>query len=158
MLDEIGSLASIAGLLVALLGLGFALLQLSRLRGETRAARQAAEETRRLLRRDLAGTDLTRLAERIQGLMEMHRSGDRARALDRYPEIRRLFLAVRRQHPNLTAEHRHSLQNAVNRLRNMQSELEGQEGRITPEQVQRFNNRLTQIQLNLLVELEDLLE
>ena len=70
MLAEIGSLASIAGLLVALLGLGFALLQLSRLRGETRAARQAAEETRRLLRRDLAGTDLTRLAERIQGLME----------------------------------------------------------------------------------------
>ena len=158
MLAEIGSLASIAGLLVALLGLGFALLQLSRLRGETRAARQAAEETRRLLRRDLAGTDLTRLAERLQGLMEMHRSGDRARALDRYPEIQRLLIAIRRQHPNLSAEHRHSLQNAVNRLRNMQSELEGQAGNIRPEQVQRFNNRLTQIQLNLLVELEDLLE
>ena len=158
MLAEIGSLASIAGLLVALVGLGFALLQLSRLRGETRAARQAAEETRRLLRRDLAGTDLTRLSERIQGLMEMHRSGDRARALDRYPEIQRLLIAIRRQHPNLTAEHRDRLQGAINRLRNMQSELEGQEGNITPEQVQRFNNRLTRIQLNLLVELEDLLE
>ena len=158
MLAEIGSLASIAGLLVALVGLGFALLQLSRLRGETRAARQAAEETRRLLRRDLAGTDLTRLSERIQGLMEMHRSGDRARALDRYPEIQRLLIEIRRQHPNLSAEHRDRLQNAVNRLRKMQSELEGQEGNITPAQMQRFNRALTRIQLNLLVELEDLLE
>lgn len=158
MLAEIGSLASIAGLLVALLGLGFALLQLSRLRGETRAARQAAEETRRLLRRDLAGTDLTRLSERIQGLMEMHRSGDRGRALDRYPEIQRLLIAIRRQHPNLTAEHRHRLQNAVSLIQNMEYELEGPTGGITPEQVRQFNRTLNYLRSTLLVELADRLE
>ena len=158
MLAEIGSLASIAGLLVALLGLGFALLQLSRLRGETRAARQAAEETRRLLRRDLAGTDLTRLSERIQGLMEMHRSGDRGRALDRYPEIQRLLIEIRRQHPNLTAEHRDRLQEAIATLRNMQSALERLVGDIPQPVVANFNSALLLLQSELLVELEDLLE
>lgn len=158
MLGEVGSVASIAGLLVALLGLGFALWQLSRLRGETRAARDAAEETRRLLRRDLAGTDLTRLNERIQGLMEMHRSGDRGRALDRYPEIQRLLIEIRRQHPNLSAEHRNQLQNSVRLIQNMEDELEGAAGAITPEQVRRFNRTLNYLRSTLLVELADLLE
>ena len=157
MLGEVGSVASIAGLLVALLGLGFALLQLSRLRGETRAARDAAEETRRLLRRDLAGTDLTRLNERIQGLMEMHRSGDRGRALDRYPEVRRLFLEIRRNHPNLSPEHRHQLQEAVATLRNMQGALERLEGTIPQPLIADFNSILLLLQSELLVELEDLL-
>ena len=158
MLAEIGSLASIAGLLVALVGLGFALLQLSRLRGETRAARQAAEETRRLLRRDLAGTDLTRLSERIQGLMEMHRSGDRGRALDRYPEIRRLLLEIRRQHPNLTAEYRLQIQSAVNALTNMQNQVEALTGEVPHEMSVEFNLTLSRYQANLLVELEDRLQ
>ena len=105
MLGEAGSIASVVGLLVSLLGLGFALLQLSRLRGEARAAREAAEETRQLLLRDSAGTDLTRIGERIQGLIEIHRSGDRARALDRYPEIYRLLIEIRRNHPNLDEEY-----------------------------------------------------
>ena len=157
MLGEVGSVASIVGLLVALLGLGFALLQLSRLRGETRAARDAAEETRRLQRRDLAGTDLTRLNERIQGLVEMHRSGDRGRALDRYPEIQRLLIAIRRQHPNLSAEHRHQLQEAVATLRNMQGALERLEGAIPQPLIADFNSILLLLQSELLVELEDLL-
>ena len=157
MLGEVGSVASIVGLLVALLGLGFALLQLSRLRGETRAARDAAEETRRLLRRDLAGTDLTRLSERIQGLMEMHRSGDRGRALDRYPEIQRLLIEIRRQHPNLTEEHRDRIQEAIATLRDMQSELERLAGNIPQPVIANFNSALLLLQSELLVELEDLL-
>lgn len=158
MLGEAGSIASLAGLLVSLSGLGFALLQLSRLRGETRAAREASEETRRLLRRDSAGADLTRIGERIQGLIEIHRSGDRARALDRYPEIQRLFLDIQRRHPNLTGEHRRRIQSAIVQLWKMQGELEGQEGDITLTQVQQMNRILNGIQLALLPELQDLLE
>ncbi len=158
MLGEAGSIASLVGLLVSLSGLGFALLQLSRLRGETRAAREASEETRRLLRRDSAGSDLTRIGERIQGLIEIHRSGDRARALDRYPEIYRLLIAIRRNHPNLSEEHRHLLQNSVRLIQNMEDELEGTAVVITLEQVRRLNRTLNYLRSTLLVELADLLE
>jgi hypothetical protein len=46
---------------------------LARLRGETRAAREAAEETRQSVRRDLAMSDISRMGERIQALKGIHR-------------------------------------------------------------------------------------
>jgi hypothetical protein len=58
MLGDAGSIASIVGVVVSLVGLGFAIWQLARLRGETRAAREAAEETRQSVRRDLAMSDI----------------------------------------------------------------------------------------------------
>jgi hypothetical protein len=81
MLGDAGNIASIVGLLVSLVGLGIAIWQLARLRGETRAAREAAEETRRAVARDLAISDISRINERVQALIEMHRRGEWNRAL-----------------------------------------------------------------------------
>ena len=159
MLSEIGSIASVVGVLVSLLGLGFALLQLRKLRGETRAAREASEETRRLLSRDLASTDLTRLNERIQGLIELHRSGDRRRALDRYPEIWDSLIRIRRRHPNLSEEHRRQIQNAVETITNMQRQSEELEGDALPKEIiSDFNVELLKLQSMLLAALEDELQ
>jgi hypothetical protein len=80
MLGDAGSVASLVGVMVSVGGLGFAIWQLTRLRGETRAAREASEATRRALGRELASTELARLHGRLQSLKEMHRSGDRLRA------------------------------------------------------------------------------
>jgi hypothetical protein len=90
-LTEIGSIASIVGLPLSLIALGFAIYHLMNLRGETRAAREAAEEAQRLIKRETTGTDLTRLNARIQGLIDLLRTNDRERALERFPEIRNLF-------------------------------------------------------------------
>ena len=159
MLSEIGSIASVVGVLVSLLGLGFALLQLRKLRGETRAAREASEETRRLLSRDLVSTDLTRLNERIQGLIELHRSGDRRRALDRYPEIWDSLIRIRRRHPNLSEEHRRQIQNAVETITNMQRQSEELEGDALPKEIiSDFNVELLKLQSMLLAALEDELQ
>ena len=158
MLSEIGSIASVVGVLVSLLGLGFALLQLRKLRGETRAASEASEETRRLLRRDLAGTDLTRLSERIQRLIEIHRTGNIERSLDHYREIVGLLQDIRQQHPHLSDEHRLKIQGALATLGTMQSELEACEGNPTPEMISGFNSFLRELQATLLLELEDYLE
>ena len=159
MLSEIGSIASVVGVLVSRLGLGFALLQLRKLRGETRAAREASEETRRLLSRDLVSTDLTRLNERIQGLIERHHSGDRRRALDRYPEIWDSLIRIRRRHPNLSEEHRRQIQNAVETITNMQRQSEELEGDALPKEIiSDFNVELLKLQSMLLAALEDELQ
>ena len=158
MLSEIGSIASVIGVLVSLLGLGFALLQLRKLRGETRAAREAAEEAQRLIRRETTGTDLTRLNERIQALIDVIRAGDRERALERFPEIRNLFIDIRRHHPNLTPEHRSLIQESIAALRYIQNELEALSSGIPTGLRTKFNGELTDFQTSLLVELEDRLE
>ena len=156
MLSELGSIASIVGLPLSLLALAFALHQLRQLRGEAQAARKAAEEARRLLRRDLANTDLAKLGERILRLMEIHRSGDRNRALDHYPEIRELLTDVRRRHPNLSPEHRRQVLEAIELLAGKQLQVEALTGQtISPEIWTEFNADLLRIQSVLLPELED---
>ena len=158
MLGNAGSVASIFGAVVSTIALGFAIYQIIRLRKETRAAREAAEEAQRLIKRETTGTDLTRLNERIQGLVDLLRSGDRERALERFPDIRNLFIDIRRHHPNLTPDHRSQIQDSIATLRNMQSELESLQDDIPVELRTKINDDLTDFQANLLVELEDRLE
>ena len=158
MLGDAGSIASLVGVVVSLGGLGFALWQLSRLRGETRAARESAEATRRAGGRDLALTDVTRLNERLQALKQIHRDGNKQRALDRYPEIIELFVDVRRRQPGLSQEARVRIQRAINDISAMERDIEPVQGNITPELAGRCNRTLTDLQSTLLPELEDRLQ
>ena len=155
MLTEAGSVASLVGVIVSLSGLGFAILQIWKLRGETRAAKEAAEAARQAIRRNLTITEITRLSERIQGLAELHRFGDRVRSLERYPEIRESFLAIRRQHTGLSEQHRESMMSAMYQIADMERRVESLEGAIPPELSVEFNSTLSTFQLTLLPELED---
>ena len=158
MLSEAGSIASIVGLPLTFAALLFAIYHLSKLRGEARAARDAAEEAQWLIRRETTGTDLTRLSEHIQGLIDLLRTGDRERALERFPGIRNLFTDIRRHHPNLTPEHRTQIQESMDALRYMQNDLERLEGEIPTESRAKFIDILVGTQTTLLLELEDWLE
>jgi hypothetical protein len=158
MLSDAGSIASIASLPVSAIALIFAIYQIIKLRGETRAARDAAEEARRLIKRETTSTDLTRLNERIQGLIDLYRTGERHRALERFAAIINLFIEIRRSHPNLSQDHRSQIQESITILRSMQGELETLETEITPDIRGKSNDALTRLQTTLLIELEDLLE
>lgn len=159
MLNETGSLAGIAGLMVSLAGFGIALLQISRLRGETRAAKEAAEEALNLFQRDLANTDVARLRERIQRLMELHRERDRNRVLDHYREIWERFLSIRLRLSNLPEDQRREIQRAVEAITEMQRQVEGLDSdRIPIEMYLAFNDQLLSLQTILLPTLEEEIE
>ena len=158
MLGDTGSVASLVGVVVSLSGLGFAIWQLTRLRGETRAAREAAEATRRAVGRELAGTELTRLGERIQGLKNLHREGNRDRCLGAYPEVRELLLDIRRRHPDLSDEERANTLRATAQISEMETALESLEGQVPAEMANNFNELLTDFQTTLLPHLEDQLQ
>ena len=158
MLGDAGSIASMVGVVVSLVGLGFAILQIRKLRGETRAAREASEATRRVLGRELTGIELTRLNGRIQGLKEIHRGGDRLRALDLYPEIVGMLLDIRRRHPGLSDNQRMKIVQATTQISEMERSIETLEEEIPQETASQLNNALTVIQSTLLPELEDQLQ
>lgn len=155
MLDSAGSIASIAGALVSSIALAIAIYHIIKLRGEAHAARAAAEEAQRLIRRETTGTDLTRLSERIQSLIRLLRDGNRELALERFPDIRNLFIDIRRHHPNLTSDHRSRIQDTITSIMDMQNELDASSDGIQIEVRTRFITDLTDFQTNLLVELED---
>lgn len=159
MLSEIGSIASIVGLPLSLIALVVAIYHLLRLRGETRAAREAAEEALSLYRSHLANTDLARLRERIQRLIELHRQGDVSRALDQYREIWEMFLSIRLRLPNLPGKLREEIQRAVEEITDMQSQVEAIDSdAMSPALRQAFNDKLLKMQTNLLSNLEEAIE
>lgn len=155
---DAGSIASLTGVAVSLLGLGFAIVQLLKLRGETRAARVAAEATRRAIGRQLASTELTRLGGRIEALKQLHRSRDRDRSLTGYPEIRDLFLEIRRRHPGLSGSDERSIFRAIAQIGNMETVMEASQGELVPDIIADFNSMLTGFQTELLPLLEDQLQ
>ena len=125
MLSDAGGIASLIGVFVSLFGLGFAILQILRLRGETRAARQATEETRRAFARETTSISLARVNERIEGLKDLHRRSEWNRALDRYPEISRMLIDIRVRHPEMSDEQRTTIQKvAVTQLNEMGKTVE----------------------------------
>ena len=139
MLADAGSVASIVGVVVSLGGLGFAIWQLTRLRGETRVAKEAAAATERALRKGLASTELTRLNQRLQSLIEAHRRGDRPAALAGYSETQAIFLQIRRSHPGVSQEHRVMIQSAITEIADMENSVEGLGGGIPQELSSSFN-------------------
>ena len=86
---------------VSLVGLGFAIVQLLKLRGETRAARDAAEATRKAIGRDLAMADLSRTHQRIEDIKQAHRTREWDRALSGYSDVRKALIQIRGRYPGL---------------------------------------------------------
>lgn len=124
MLGDAGSIASLAGVVVSLVGLGFALWQLARLRGETRAAREAAEGATRVLHRELTIAGISRTYERIEALKGIHRRGTTEEALYLYPDIRKGLIDIRSRYPDLPQSDAETIAAAITQLQVMEELVE----------------------------------
>lgn len=155
MLGDAGSIASLVGLIgvpISLIGLIIAILQIRKLRGETRAARQASEETRRAVSRDLVLGDLIRISERIQALKELHRRDEWAQALHLYPELQRGLITIRSRYSGLSQVDSVKVWQGITRLQHIERIVEAVElarAEIPPQLVSEFNGQLTDIQSTL---------
>ena len=155
MLGDAGSIASLVGVAVSSGGLIFAIVQLLKLKGETRAARKAAEAARNAVRRELASADLIRLEERIEELKARHRERDRDACLNTYRAIRYILQEIRRRHPGLSPEGRSNMQGAITLIGNMETDVESGADQIPEEKSQKFNQLLISMQSELIPQLED---
>ena len=154
MLSDIGSIASLAGAVISLLGLGFAILQLRKLRGETRAARDAAEAAEQAVRRDQTISDLASLREKIEGLKEAHRRGDRDRAFTGYRDVKSSLTNIELRHPNLTDNLLERIRTALSAITEMERYTDGIEGELPLERVSEFNQTLSILDTDLVTELQ----
>ena len=153
MLNDIGSWFSIAGVVVSLLGLGFAILQIIKARGEARAAREAAEAARAEIRRELTSVELERLDARFNTLKQVHRAGDARRALDHYIFVKESLRDILHRYPGLSERQKEKVREAIGELLNIESTTEELSGPISPSLAAEFNNRISAAQSELLLEL-----
>lgn len=147
--DNWGSLASVSGLLVSLVGFTSAIIQIRRSHSAATEARDAAVAARQTMARNLTIADLTRARDRMQTLKDLHRIGPWERALDRYDEVRRMLVEIRGRHPGLTSQQLSIIQNAVVQVGIMEGEVRAalREGR-QPD-IARFDATLSETQATL---------
>ena len=120
--------------------------------------REAAEAARRALGRDLAIADVIRLNERLQAVKEIHRGGNRLRALDRYPELVDLFADIQRRHPGLSGNNKRAIQRAIAEISDIEQAVERIEDTIPRDLSGDYNQILTGFQSTILPELEERLQ
>ena len=154
MLGTVGSTASLAGLVVSSLGLRFAILQLHKLRGETRAAREASESAERAIRRDQTISELAALREKIQELKDAHRRGDRRGAFVCYRDVKSGLTNIELRHPNLTGDLQEEIRTALSAITEMERYTDSIEGSLPLGQLSEFNQTLSDLDTELVSELQ----
>ncbi len=148
--DNWGNLASAVGLGVSVIGFGIAIYQIRRSRAAAVAAREAAQEARAALARNLTIADLTRVRERIQSIKDLHVSQQWQRAWDRYQDIRELLVEIRTRHQNLTASQRRIIQNAIRQIRAMEEAVQTTLIDNSRPDMREFNQMLSNVQSTLI--------
>ena len=151
----ISDVASILGAVVSVAGLTVAIWQIMKLRGETRAARDAAEGTQRALLRETASRSLIRANERTSGLIQSLRDGNWERALFQDQDIRTMLIEAQ-GHPQMPDEDNETLKGIINTtLADISGALlireplnEGQVGDFN-RQLDNDHSRLTEIETRL---------
>ena len=152
-LGTVGSIASLVGVVVSLLGLGFAILQLRKLRGETRAAKSAAQRAEQAVRRDLTVSELASLHEKVRELKDAHRRGDKNRAYGYYRDITTSLFDIEIRHPNLSDDLVEWMRSALSSIADMERFADNLEDGFPREKISEFNFILSGIEMRLIPEL-----
>jgi len=146
MLGDAASIASLVGVVVSLLGLGFAIWQLARLRGETRASREASEATRRAVARELTISDLGRTFEHVEAVKQALREQQWSRSLSYFPMIRRALVSIKYKDPHLSEYQENRLQAAVEFLEQVEHTIDMSRDNLSIEAIHEFIQGLIELQ------------
>ena len=148
-LSDLGSIASLAGVALGLPALLFAILQLKGLKGETRAAKEASEATRRAVGRDLAIADVSRTFELVEAVKQALRERQWSQSLPYYPRIRRALISMRYTDPQLGQLEADKLEAAVEFLEIIEHSTGINRESIVDEAIQGFIQGLISLQTTL---------
>lgn len=152
-LDNWGSIASVAGVVVSLLGLWAALVAVKRAgkaRESADAAQKATVETRAAMTRVLTVVDLQRAIALIQRLKDLHRDSKWQASLEHYQPLRAMLADIDSRLPTLSAELRSDIRIAIPQIVVIENNVdEAVRGSIQPSGLSSFNEVLNEIQVNL---------
>lgn len=123
-MDHLGDLASIAGLLLGLVGFTATIIGVWRSRKSAQRAQEAAEEARQAVMRSQTISDVSSAVTRFEEIKRLHRVKAWQFLPDQYSRLRLMLVAVRTTSPDLTNKERATIQGAVQHLSDMEKLVE----------------------------------
>lgn len=153
--DNWGNLASVAGLLATIIGLGVAVWQVTAARKAAEASRDAASaahtasvQTRDAIHGVLTVADLQRSIGYVQELKEFHRYENWAVCLNMYHILRESLAHIRARLPVQEASRRRKLREAIDQMRVMEDNVDDAlKHNTAPTASEKFNKTLNEIQV-----------
>jgi len=114
-----GGIASIAGLIVSVAGFVWTLRGVYKSKAAAEAAAEAAQRARDDVLRSNAMIELAVVMSSLQEIKRLQREEAWSHLLDRYSTLRTALIAIRASRPNLTAQHKTTIQDAIAQLRTL---------------------------------------
>jgi hypothetical protein len=154
--NKIGDLASIAGVVISLVGFAVTIWGVIRSKDAATRAEQAAKDTRDKIRLLDTVVDFSAAISTLEEVKRMHRSNEWALLPERYAAIRKLLISLRTSGPPLTDEQNVTIQGALANLREMEAHVErARESQTVPKSA-KFNVLVSTDIDNLLTVLNEL--
>ena len=153
LIDHWGSLASVIGVLVSVVGLGWVVIVARGARSAAQAAQKATDEARDNIRRNLQLMDLERSIALIERIKLLHSIGRWESASELYPVLRAMISAIIARISEKEIDLRQRLAMSRTSIVTMQEYIESHANReLETDHRQRINRELNTLQ----VELEDI--
>jgi hypothetical protein len=122
--NHIGDWASVAGVLISIIGFAVTLVSVFKARTAASRAEAAAKSTRDAIRLFDAIVDFSSAITILEQIKRAHRQQEWVLLPDRYAELRKILIAARTKNESLTAEHKTAIQDTITSLRTMESLVE----------------------------------
>jgi hypothetical protein len=137
-----GDLASLAGVLIALVGFAITIRNTRASKAAALRAEGAAKEARQAIRLLDAVTEVSAAIKDLEELRRLHRSGAWPALPDRYNALRKSLVSIRSSIPGLSDQQQTAIQAALRDLADMERKVENdlERGR-SPDEAARWNDR-----------------
>ena len=113
---NLGDLASVAGVIIVIVGFGFTLMNVYRSKAAATRAEEAAKETRESIRLFDTVSDFANSISTMDEIKRLHRESAWAILPDRYASLRKLLVTLRSANPGLSENHATTIQRAIQNL------------------------------------------
>lgn len=141
--NHIGDLASVAGVIISLIGFAVTVWNVRRSKSAAERAEAAAHEARRGIRIYETVSEFSAAIAIMEELKRLHRLRASDMLLDRYSALRKALITVRRLSPSMDEGIGTKIQNAVTSLAVMEHQLETSRSRGSSPDFVRLNRVLS---------------
>ena len=145
-----GDLSSVAGVIISLIGLTWAVGAAHGARSAAQAAEKAAGDARTTIGRHLLAIDLERSINQIQRLKSLHRDGRWDVALEQYQALRAMVSAIVAHSPESETQLRERLSSARTLFREIEEYVETRVAQgLGTADITKLNGQLNDVQSDL---------
>jgi len=146
---NVGDWASIAGVIIVVVGFAITIINVLLSRSAARQARDAAVDARESMNRLDTVTEFSSAMSVMEEIKRLHRHGAWPILPDRYSALRKSLISIRTNNPDLTNEQQQTIQNAIQHFVNIEKIVEKCMTDQTKPDVSRLNQRVSS-QIDLL--------